>query len=1062
MSAFLTPPVTDELPIALRAYAAPTFRVLPDKYAAPPKATRKSSVMPSSGRVLIFDTETTSDAAQSLRFGTYQYRSGDVLHESGIFYDPEGLTPNELLTMRVHADANGLMLRTREEFVDEVFFAQAYQHRATIVGFNLPFDISRLAIRHGTARVPLDSETATMRGAFTFALSRQKIYPTIRVKHMSQKAASISFAAPMRQPDSRGHRNRGIRSGIRRGHFVDVKTLANAVFARGFSLSSLSQFLQAPHPKLDFDDFTGPVTEDMVRYAVRDVQTTWECYADLIDRFSKLNLTRTTPEKVYSEASIGKGYIREMGIVPWREAQPDIPRHILARIMSSYYGGRSEVRIRREIRRVMLCDFLSMYPTVCTLMGLWRFVIADGMTWRDTTDETRAFLDRIDLEGLQSQATWAQLTTLVRVLPDVDIFPVRAGYENEVATTIGANNLTAKWPLWFTLADCIAAKLLTGKVPEIVEAMTFSPAEVQAGLRPINIAGKPEYRVDPVTTDFFKRVIELRQSVKRDMKAAIGDERVRLDTEQHALKICANSTSYGIWVEVNVETRPFRKNVTVHSATCDPFSFKTDKAEMPGTYFHPLLATLITGAARLMLAIAERLIIDQGLEWSFCDTDSMAIARPEDMASDEFARRSATVVGWFAALNPYEFGGSILKIEDVNASLETGKPEPLHCLAISSKRYALFNFAPDGTPSMRKVSAHGLGHLLKPYDKDTAPANLPVPDDSVLGDGIERWHCDLWHHIVIAMLGDTPDQVRLDYHPALRNPAISRYSATSPELLGWFKRYNATRPYRDQVKPFGFLLSMTEKFGFGGERVVTTPTKGRRKKIGKMKPIAPFDTDHAVALASAFDRDTDQPVPVSALKTYANALSQYHLSPESKFLNADYDDRGTTIRRHVRMIETRHIGKESHDWERQAIIGLSADSEIEYGIAAGERGEFVEKLRAFISECGERKAAVMLGLSVSRLKGFTSAPDIRGSDGPARKIAAKLPAALALQAKLSHERQAKINILNEEVNRDGLRAVARRLGVDPSNLRRKLTRRPNIDRMGRRTDDGDHDPQASS
>ena len=99
MSGFLAPPVTDELPVALRAYAAPTFRVLPDKNAAPLKAPRKSPVMPSSGRVLIFDTETTSDAAQSLRFGTYQYRSGDMLDESGIFYDPEGVSADELITL---------------------------------------------------------------------------------------------------------------------------------------------------------------------------------------------------------------------------------------------------------------------------------------------------------------------------------------------------------------------------------------------------------------------------------------------------------------------------------------------------------------------------------------------------------------------------------------------------------------------------------------------------------------------------------------------------------------------------------------------------------------------------------------------------------------------------------------------------------------------------------------------------------------------------------------------------------------------------------------------------
>ncbi|RXD03754.1 hypothetical protein EQZ23_15705 [Sphingomonas sp. UV9] len=1035
MSGFPIPPVTDELAVALRAYAVPTFRVLPDEVGARPKTPRKASVTPSSGRVLIFDTETGTDAAQSLRFGAYQYRSGDTLEESGAFYDPEGVTSDELATLRAYAYANGLTLRTREEFVDEVFFAQAYQHRATIVGFNLPFDISRLAIRHGTARVPLDSETATMRGAFTFALSCQKIYPTVRIKHMSQKAASMSFAAPMRQPDGRGQRNRGVRTGIRRGHFVDVKTLANAIFARGFSLSSLSRFLVVPNPKLDFDEFAGPVTEDMIHYAVRDVQATWECYAELIDRFDKLNLTRTIPEKVYSEASIGKGYIREMGIVPWRKSQPEVPSNVIAQIMASYYGGRSEVRIRREIRQVMLCDFLSMYPTVCTLMGLWRFVIAEGMTWRDTSDETRSFLDRIDLDALQSQETWSQMTTLVRVLPDADIFPVRAGYEGEPATTIGANYLSAELPLWFTLADCVAAKLLTGKAPKVVEALTFLPGEVQSGLRPINIAGNPLYCVDPLTTDMFKRVIELRQTVKQDMKAAKGDERVRLDTEQHALKICANSTSYGIWVEVNVETRPFRKPMTVHSATCQPYSFKTDKSEMPGTYFHPLLATLITGAARLMLAITERLIADQGLDWSFCDTDSMAIAKPDDMGSDEFARRATTVVDWFASLNPYDFGGSILKIEDVNSSLATGEPEPLYCLAISSKRYALFNYATDGTPIMRKVSAHGLGHLVKPYEEKDAPTDLPVPHDSVLGTGIERWHCDLWHHIVMASLHDTPDQVRLDYHPALLNPAISRYSATSPELLAWFKRYNATRPYRDQVKPFGFLLSMTEAFGFKGECVVAAPRRGRRKKISKMKPIAPFDTDHAIALASAFDRDTGQPVAAAALRIYVSALAQYHLSPESKFLNADYDDRGTTIRRHVRMTETRHIGKESHDWERQAVLGLSLDSEVTYGVLTDDVSEGV---RTCVRQFGERMTARALHISAKQLRAVTSVSPARQDIARLQKIALRLPAALRLCEKLSQERQEELSILRIAIDRDGLRETARRLRVDPSNLRRTL------------------------
>ena len=44
--------------------------------------------------------------------------------------------------------ASAICLRTRAEFVDEIFYRSAYAVGAQIVGFNLPFDLSRLAIRH--------------------------------------------------------------------------------------------------------------------------------------------------------------------------------------------------------------------------------------------------------------------------------------------------------------------------------------------------------------------------------------------------------------------------------------------------------------------------------------------------------------------------------------------------------------------------------------------------------------------------------------------------------------------------------------------------------------------------------------------------------------------------------------------------------------------------------------------------------------------------------------------------------------------------------------------------
>ena len=102
--------------------------------------------------MLVFDTETTIDAAQQLRVGAYQLRWRGMLCESGLFYDPESLTRAEQDLAARYAATHGLKLMTAEKFVEEVFFGKAYTTRSLIVGFNLPFDLSRLAIGHDSAR----------------------------------------------------------------------------------------------------------------------------------------------------------------------------------------------------------------------------------------------------------------------------------------------------------------------------------------------------------------------------------------------------------------------------------------------------------------------------------------------------------------------------------------------------------------------------------------------------------------------------------------------------------------------------------------------------------------------------------------------------------------------------------------------------------------------------------------------------------------------------------------------------------------------------------------------
>jgi hypothetical protein len=413
-----------------------------------------------------------------------------------------------------------LKCKTKVAFVDDVFYGLAYDLRATIVGFNLPFDLSRLAVRHGPAR-------GKTRGGCSFQLSEDTRKARVQVKHISGRASLIQFAALRKRRDTKGDRKKQDRVPVRRGSFVDVKTIAAALFSRSFSLASLADFLKTQTRKASTDQHGGPLSHDYLGYAVQDVQATWECFCVLSGRFDTHGLSMTPLSRILSEASIGKAYLKQMNIRPWQELQPDAPNELNGLIMSTYFGGRAEVHLRRIIHQVLYCDFLSMYPTVWTLMGLWRFVIAKGMNWHDATIETAEFLDRAALADLQKPENWPLLTTLVEIEPDGDILPVRAKYAGEQQATIGLNHLSSNQPLWFTLADCLASKILTGRSPKVVRAMRFSPGELKDGLKPISMAGNNAYRIDPLKDDLYRRLIDLRSAVKVRMKATWGQRKTR-------------------------------------------------------------------------------------------------------------------------------------------------------------------------------------------------------------------------------------------------------------------------------------------------------------------------------------------------------------------------------------------------------------------------------------------------------------------------------------------------------------------------------------------------------
>jgi hypothetical protein len=552
-------PDAERRSILLRAYCEATT-----------KEQRRLGARKKPDWLLVFDTETSADESQRLRFGTYQVWEKGRPQEKGLFYD--NVSSTELETLKTEAPKHGCEKPPRDlsNFIREIFLPVAFKAGGLVVGFNLPFDLSRLALRHAAARVARASRTKEeiaagaprkpadrfMVGGFTFQLSPFDDQPWLRVKHRNSRSAFFSFAKPAHQEAARSQRRRGERVHFQRGNFLDVKTLAAALTSKSHALGSLARYLGVKH-KADFTDFEREIDAEFIDYAVNDTETTRQCYEALVERYDQHRLSKTPPQCIFSEAGLGKAYLEQMGIQPWLGVQRDFDAATIGRIMSAYFGGRAEVHIRRTVVPALYCDFASMYPTVCTLMGLWRFVIAEGVNEEDATTETQAFLDSVQLSDLQDAATWKKLTTLVQVEPEADIFPVRARYAQRINAdpksgdmpTIGMNYLSAGRPFWFTLADCVASKLLSGKVPKVVRAIQFTAKPPQKDLKPIRVAGEQEFRVDPYKDDFYKRVIELRRRAKAELKEAKrcdpeSQKTKNLDLNQLALKILANATSY--------------------------------------------------------------------------------------------------------------------------------------------------------------------------------------------------------------------------------------------------------------------------------------------------------------------------------------------------------------------------------------------------------------------------------------------------------------------------------------------------------------------------------------
>jgi hypothetical protein len=245
----------------------------------------------------------------------------------------------------------------------------------------------------------------------------------------------------------------------------------------------------------------------------------------------------------------------------------------------------------------------------------------------------------------------------------------------------------------------------------------------------------------------------------------------------------------------------------------------------------------------------------------------------------------------------------------------------------------------DGKPVIRKASAHGLGHYYSPYgDEEEARADRDT--------GVRSWEEDVWKQIISSALSEKPRVVDYAFRPEMMKPARSRYSATRPAVLNWFKRYNEGRPYAEQVKPFNFLLTY---FARRQEDMATDdPTHEWDPKLEDMRPVAPYEKDIDKALRRVFDRGSDrqEAVPGEWLRTVADVLRDYHRQPEYKFFGGGWNEEGVLRRRHVFADTIEDIGNESDGWEEDDARTEDQDTILIYPSSSLDRGLMIERIKS--------------------------------------------------------------------------------------------------------------------
>jgi DNA polymerase elongation subunit (family B) len=758
----------------------------------------------------------------------------DTLREIYILHDPDMIEMDATLrdasialleaVRNSRETATGVPhhLITRDQFVENVLFRNerikgAIPLPVLLIGHKLDFDLERLPVFDaGMAKGDF------FYGGFSLTVGRSVFNGGKNKGKPSGPVVQLKKIGPGKNNYRAVSR---FNAHLHTHQFVDTLMLAKALLGADTpgGMDALCELFKGPLPKEVVEHFK-PLTRDYVEYGLNDVERTWFIYTQLRELYRQHD--RSTPIwSLYSVASVGKAYYKDFGIETFLDK--NMKGSVASRLktlklcgvsMEAMIGARAECGIRHQIREVINKDFKSQYPTINIKLGLQDLLLAERVEINEDECTTSgdwlnggkdaAFLERVSIlddddgdgesassyifgdcallgkDKARSDKIWRRLLGFALIDPAGAILPLRTAFQDafdkddgKASINVGLTEIEHGPAIWVTYLDVLQSKFLTGKMPRLLKTMRMVPVGRQPNLQKINFFGEPAYEIDLTQpdVDIFKRILEMRDEIKVKMSdlAKGSQEYNLLNAMQLALKLIANSTSYGVFVQFDVDEREKPTKISVLHGTDEKkivarkkvqnddgsWEASSIKVEKPGSWFAPW-GPLITAGGRMLIAIAETLARHEGrtyggIPYGMCDTDSMAFARPFSMPRHEFRAAVEHVGNTFQRINPYAAvngkEAEVFATEDVNFAFTNWrgkfrivKPrqmKPLYILSVSAKRYAMANIVrPDGSDYdsladlhadwrnavviLRKVSAHGLGPI-------TASGYVRPPDDGL-------------------------------------------------------------------------------------------------------------------------------------------------------------------------------------------------------------------------------------------------------------------------------------------------------------------------------------------